>query len=128
MAQMGGLLNYMGRGDEALALVKRAKRLNPHYPGWYDWLASFAHIVRHAGAAAVAAAERTGRPIPAIDQVLILAWMLQGKTAEAQAAAKELLAREPGFTISRWMIGQPYMNPADMEAASDMMRTAGILE
>ena len=128
LAQMGALLNYMGRGDEALALVKRGKRLNPHYPWWYDWMEAFAHIVRGDGAAAVAAAERTGRPIPAIDQVLILAWMLQGKTTEAQATAKELLARQPDFTISRWGPSQPYMKTADMEAATDMMRAAGIPE
>jgi len=40
IAFMGELLVYAGDRERGLALADRAKRLNPHHPGWY-WYADF---------------------------------------------------------------------------------------
>ena len=45
MAFLGELLTYSGEWEQSVALVGRAKQLNPNHPGWY-WFADFYHAYR----------------------------------------------------------------------------------
>ncbi len=45
MAFLGELLTYCGDWEQSVALVGRAKQLNPNHPGWY-WFADFYHAYR----------------------------------------------------------------------------------
>jgi tetratricopeptide (TPR) repeat protein len=37
IAGLGEVLNWAGRPDEAIGLIQRAMRLNPHHHAWYLW-------------------------------------------------------------------------------------------
>ena len=51
-----------------------------------------------------------------------------GVKDEARAAGKEVLARNPSFTVQSWTIAAPYKNQADLERELDGLRKAGLPE
>ena len=46
MAWMSLLKSFMGKPDEAVEWIEKAKRHNPHHAAWYDWNASLAYYLR----------------------------------------------------------------------------------
>ena len=44
------------------------------------------------------------------------------------AAGKEVLARNPAFTVQSWTLAAPYKNEADLERELDGLRKAGLPE
>ncbi len=97
IAQMGYLLVLRGRGDEGIAWMDRAVRLNPLHPDWYHFDRSMALYLAgdYAGAA-----ERLGR-IPRLGAWglarLGAAQALAGDTAAARKTLARLHALQPGF-------------------------------
>ena len=51
-----------------------------------------------------------------------------GNDAGAQAAARECLALQPGFTVRRHMLKEPYKHPADAGFLAESLRLAGLPE
>ena len=43
MAMFAATLNFVGREEEAMGLIKRAMRLNPSYPPWFLYVLGQAH-------------------------------------------------------------------------------------
>ncbi|WP_426610569.1 hypothetical protein [Bradyrhizobium sp. McL0616] len=54
-------------------------------------------------------------------------WNL-GHEGEARIAAKELLARNPGFSVARWAHGLPYRNQEHLDALINPLQLAGLPE
>lgn len=128
-ADLGIVLVYIGEAEEALQYLKWAKDIDPYFdPPWYwrqagqtyfilrrfdDALSMFQHIpVRTFRIAAYVAACHAQL----------------GNDAGAQAAARECLALQPGFTVRRHMLKEPYKRPADAGFLAESLRLAGLPE
>ena len=128
-ADMGSLLPALGRAEEALGWMKRAKEIDPYFdPPWYwFYLGVSLMLLRRYGEAADAFERPSGRPF------YIAAYMagchaMLGATDRAQVLAAECLDKKPDFTIGRWMTKDPYKNPADADLIVECLRRAGLPE
>ncbi len=45
IAMLAVVTSFMGRAEEAVTWIEKAKRLNPRHPVWYDWNAGFAYVM-----------------------------------------------------------------------------------
>ncbi len=60
--------------------------------------------------------------------VLVAALWSLGSEDEARIVAKELLARHPDFSVSRWARGLPYRRQEDLDTLVEPWRMAGLPE
>jgi adenylate cyclase len=118
----------IGKPQEALQTFARALRLNPHPPGWYYWAVGIAQIANGQYENAVATLRREETYGTGSRYVFVAALALLGRTFEAQAEAKLLVATQPHWRISEWLANEPYKNPADAKIWLDAYRIAGLPE
>jgi adenylate cyclase len=125
-SESAAYLAYAGQLDEAIELVADAMRLDPFHPDWFLWNAAIVYYPAHKYEAAIDAVERMRDP-PA-DALLFLAasYAQLGRTTEAQATVKRVLALDPNATVAKFAAQQPYKNPADLEHYKDGLRKAGL--
>ncbi|HXY08618.1 MAG TPA: hypothetical protein VEI52_12325, partial [Terriglobales bacterium] len=109
LALLGELLIYVGEAERGMELAGRAKRLNPHHPGWY-WHADFNYAYRKRNyRGAVEAALRSNLPGDWGTQVLLAAGYAQlGAAQEASKALRELIKLRPDISstvrrgVAKW--------------------------
>jgi len=128
-ADMGSMLPYFGRAEEALAWLKRATEIDPYFDAaWYWFGIGLANLVLRRYDEALAAFER-----PAARPFAVAAYMAGchaklGSMERARILAAECLDKKPDFTIARWMKKEPFKNPADAEHMVELLRLAGLPE
>ncbi|MEE8171448.1 MAG: adenylate/guanylate cyclase domain-containing protein [Alphaproteobacteria bacterium] len=128
LAHLSVPLIFVDQTEQALAVVKKAMRLNPHCPWWYNWVLGWAQLRCGHPEAAIAAIEKIGRPIPESHIIVIAAYMLLGQEAEARAEAEAMLRRDSSFSLDRWAATQPYRNPERLTEMVEALRHAGLPE
>jgi tetratricopeptide (TPR) repeat protein len=67
------------------------------------------------------------RWMTAYSTLIAALWSL-GREEEARSFAKELLARNPGFSVARWAHSLPYRNPEHLDALIKPLQMAGLPE
>ena len=127
VADLGQVLTYVGRAEEAVDWFTRARQIDPYFdPPWYwrqagitymvlrrfdEALAMFAHIpVRTYRIAAYSAACHAR-----LDD-----------TALARHCVAECLAKCPEFSTSRFVAKEPFRDGADAGYFTDSLRLAGL--
>jgi len=128
LAMMAVVKLYMGRGEEAVAWIEKAKRLNPHHPVWYDWNAGAAYLMAKDYEKAVIGAKKTLAVYPkqiSSRRVLIAAYAGMGRMEDAEKVAQEILEIEPGFTLSS-VRNTPFQHEADRKRFYGALRQAGL--
>ena len=128
-AHLGMTLKYVGRPAEAIALLKKAIRLNPIPPNWYLFTLGDSYRMTGQYEEAVAAYKRVLHPIP--DDVfthtgLAATYILLGQEEEARAAAAEVLRLDPKFSLENFAKTLPYKNQGDASLLVDALRKAGL--
>ena len=103
---------WLGEGARAVEQVHRAMALSPYDPliCAYSGIAAMAYLADGQYARAIEFALRCmheGRTYNTAHKVLILALVLAGREAEAQAPLHQLLLLEPGFTVERFRRRSP---------------------
>jgi len=128
-ADMGSLLSALGRAEEALGWMKRAKEIDPYFdPPWYWFgLGVSLMLLRRYGEAAAAFERPSGRPFYTAAYAAGCHAML-GAMDRARTLAAECLDKKPDFTIRRWMAKDPFKNPADADHIVECLRLAGLPE
>lgn len=125
---MGFLRSLMGEGAEAIEWNNKARRLNPRYPGWYDFNAAMSHIlIRDYDAARLLA--KTGmaaypKALPP-RRILIATLVEMGRMEEAREEVAEYLAISPDFRLSTFR-NTPFQHAADQERYYGALRKAGL--
>jgi len=134
-ATMVGLLawayTFVGRGEEALALVERSMQLSPSYQTWVLDVRARAHLILEHGEEAIAASRQAIAENPESYQSFVglaAACGALGSEEDARAAGREVLARNPAFTVQSWVMASPYMHEHDLKRELDGLRRAGIPE
>jgi adenylate cyclase len=107
-----GRSSKLNTAREDLALVKRAMRLNPHYPQWYLIPLSYAAYHGYQYEEAIHAAEEMATPT--LESLLYLALSLAelGRNAEASAAAADLMRLDPDFSAEGHINNDVFLNEA----------------
>ena len=101
MVEWGGFIlpQSLEQGDEGVALVERAKRLNPRYPDWYNGAAVAALLFARRPEEAVRAYEAVEYPQLATRVYFAAAAGHAGQTERARRAVAQLLEIEPDYRL-----------------------------
>jgi adenylate cyclase len=122
-------LGTAGRAEEAVAMVKTAMRLNPHYPPQYLLQLGIAYHQGWRNEEAIATfrkflAYNPNAIYPHIG--LACSYSDMGRDEEARAEAAEVLRLNPNFTAETWRQRQFLRDPAEMERHVNNLRKAGL--
>jgi adenylate cyclase len=114
---------------EGIENLKRAMRLSPILTAPRSTILGTAY--RNAGQLelAVATLENTVKRFPAFISgrvALTSCYALMGKQYEAEQEAREILRRDPTYTVARYTTPNLYRNKETMEKWADSLRKAGI--
>jgi uncharacterized protein (DUF924 family)/TolB-like protein len=127
VADMGLILLYTGRAQEALAWNQRARQIDPYFDEpWYWRQAGLTCMVLGQYQDALTLFSR----IP-IRGYRIAAYMAAcharlGDMERARACVAECLALRPDFSIRHWMSKEPFKFEADAEQLAESLRLAGL--
>ena len=116
---------YAGMPEKAIALMKRAFRLNPIPQPVYYWTLGLAYRLIGQYTEAIELCKK-GLYINPDDLganiVITVSYILSGRDQEAQEAAKEILRINPKFSVVKLGKSVPFKNRADTEVLMDSLR------
>jgi adenylate cyclase len=127
--QLGANLNFAGRPEEAIPVLKQALRLDP-FPTHHTYsqlCIAYRCLGRYEEA--VAACEKAVQLAPdsAFRHASMAAtYSLAGREEEARAAAAEVLRLDPKFSLEYIAKTAPYKNQADLEKFINPLRKVGL--
>jgi TolB-like protein/Tfp pilus assembly protein PilF len=119
---------FSGRPEAALELLDQVGRLDPHLPNWYFEPRGIALYQMHRYADAAAAFEKMVPAPTYVDRFLAACYAQLGRLHDARTKADETLKREPGFTLQRFAIVEPYSTRGDLDHMIEGLRKAGLPE
>jgi TolB-like protein len=125
LADMADTLVHVGRTAEAVEKIAQAKELNPLHPDWYDWVLGIAAYNDGRYEEAYAALSRVGNPPNYLRRHLAATLVCLGRFEEANAVAKEMLQRQPGYRLATETL-TPYKDPGILQAFIGQLRRAGL--
>ncbi len=127
--QLGRILCYSGRPEEAIPLLKNALRLNPIPKGWHLYTLGFAYNLTGRYEEAIEACKKAVEIEPKnlwSHVVLTQAYSFSGREEEARAEAAEILTINPKFSVDYFAKIVPFKNQADKESQMEALRKAGL--
>jgi adenylate cyclase len=128
-AALAFTLRHAGRPEEAIALFKKAIRLNPIPPIWYLWGLGFSYFELGRYEEAIAELRRALNRAPDSQfsyMGLAAAYSKLGHEEEARAAAAEVLKINPKFSLELLAKTHMYKNQADFDRFVEALRKAGL--
>ena len=124
---MGITLFFLGRPEEALTWLKRAKEIDPYFnEPWYWRQIGFTHTILHRYREALAAFDHIRNPPYRVSAYMAACHARLADMDRARISAAECLASKPEFSIKHFISKQPFKNPADVAGLADSMRLAGL--
>jgi TolB-like protein/class 3 adenylate cyclase/Flp pilus assembly protein TadD len=127
---LGYILNFTGRPEEAIGLVKKAMRLNPIYPADYLWELGHAYFLTGRYEEAIetlkGVLDRNSNFMPA-HVYLAASYSEIGREEEARAEAAEIeRLRSPQTSLEAEIQRLPYKDQAVLERLFDSLQKAGL--
>jgi adenylate cyclase len=126
---LGGILVWVGRPEEAIGLIEKAIRLNPRHPPIYLQSLSFAYRIARRYEEAIIPAKK----ILALNPNFVPAHLMLAncyaqldRMEEAHAEAAEVLRLLPNFSLEVAKQGLPFKDPAVLEREIAAWRKAGL--
>jgi tetratricopeptide (TPR) repeat protein len=119
----------LGRGEETIAAVNKAIRLNPMPEGYYYYWLGMGHWVMGQYEEAITAYKKALQNSPnneAYHIVLTVTYSLLNREKEARAEAAEVLRIDPEFSVDRIAKRLPFEDKAYTERYVDALRKAGL--
>ena len=126
---LGLVLHYLGRSDEAIELIIRAMRLDPHYHDIHLHFMAQAcfQLGRYREAVEFLKRRLIRKPDTDISRVLLAAsYGHLGLVAEAAAEWAEAHRINPDYSLEHRRRVLPYKNPADFDRLVEGLRKAGL--
>ena len=127
--RLGSVLNFAGRPEEAIGLLKKAMRLNPRYPYNYLSLLGMAYGLTGRYEEAITTLKtgvsRNPDHLP-LHLHLMVSYSELGREAEARAELAEILRISPNFSSEGVRRVMPFKDPADLERYLAALRKAGL--
>ena len=127
VADMGQVLTYVGRAEEAVGWFTRAREIDPYFdPPWYWRQAGVTYMVLHRFEAALDMFARISLRTFRIAAYAAACHARLGEPDAAKACATECLERLPGFSIRQFMTREPFRDEADAAYLAESLRMAGL--
>jgi TolB-like protein/Tfp pilus assembly protein PilF len=121
------LLTCDGHPLEGIHLIRKAMRLNPHYPGFYSWFLGLAQYAARQYEDAVMTLKQA--PQLGVGRRILAASLGQlGRVEEARAEALEFLKDNPNFSTQYWASTEPFLNETDCQHFVEGYLKAGLPE
>ncbi|APG86644.1 adenylate cyclase (plasmid) [Sinorhizobium americanum CCGM7] len=128
LAIFSEIVAFAGRASEAIEMIQRAFRLNPHPAGWYYWQLGFAHYAARQYEEAVKILRMEAIYRSPSRRILAASLAQLGRRDEAMREAALFMAMTPKFTISHWAAAQPARDPETVQRFVEGYRMAGLPE
>jgi len=128
-AALAFTLRHAGRPEEAIALFRKAIRLNPIPPVWYVWGLGFSHFMLGQYEEAIAELRKALHRAPdsQFSHIGLAAIYSElGREEDARAAAAEILRIDPTFSLEQWAKTHMYKNQADIDRVVEALHKAGL--
>ena len=128
-AALAFTLRHAGRPEEAIALFKKAIRLNPIPPAWYfsGLGVSYFELGQYDEAMAEFRRALDRAPDSQFSYMgLAATYSKLGREEDARAAAAEVLRINPKFSLEQWAKTHMYKNQADLDRFVEALRNAGL--
>ncbi|MEK6249092.1 MAG: tetratricopeptide repeat protein [Planctomycetales bacterium] len=129
MASMSEPLVFTGRVEEAIKLLQRAMRLDPHHPDYFYWNLGWAQATIGDCDAALKSMLSMSRLPNMANRTLARIYVCLGRQEEAKATIAKLLEKKPGYSITdarRNM--QARYSSSELERIIGALRAAGLPE
>jgi tetratricopeptide (TPR) repeat protein len=127
-ASKAEILTWAGFPDKALESVRKAMRLNPHYPVWYSkWLvfALYGSVQYHEAIAVLIPIDKEWGDMV---RWRAASYVKLGNVEAARSEIDKLLRINPEISLSHLKTVLPYENRSDMERELLDLRNAGLPE
>jgi adenylate cyclase len=126
VVQQGELLTWLGRPEEGIEWIRRAMRLNPYHPERFWSHLGRAQYTARTYADAIGSFSKLTAPDYAHHAFLAAASAQLGNRVAADAHAREVLQRQPTFTVESYLKTLHYRQPSDAEHVRDGLLKAGL--
>jgi adenylate cyclase len=126
---LGMALRFADRAEEAIPILKKAIRLDPHAPGWYLHVLAGAYGNIEKYEEAIEWGEKAVQQDPknVLSRVVLCGLYSQaGRMEKAYAQAEEIMKLNPNFSITRYAKTNPQKNQAVKKRIIDALRKAGL--
>jgi tetratricopeptide (TPR) repeat protein len=126
---LGWVFVFVRRSEEAIELINRGIRLDPHYPdNRLHWLAqAYFQLGRYEEAIDLLKRRLIRKPNTDISRVLLAAsYGHLGRKEEAKAEWVEALRVNPNYSLEHRRKILPFKDPADFEKIVSGLRSAGL--
>jgi TolB-like protein/class 3 adenylate cyclase/tetratricopeptide (TPR) repeat protein len=129
-ADLGIFLAQVGRAEEGLELLRKARRLDPYFgPPWYWRGLGLAEFVLRRYADAVGDFERAATNAPCWALALMAACCAKlGQQDRAQELVAQCKALHPDVTVEKLLEKLPFKYAADSDHLAECLRLAGFPE
>ena len=129
LASSTDLLLFTGKSTQAIERLKRAMRINPFHPQWYQAYLAAAYFEDHQYGNTIKTAEPLiGMGIPSTRIRLAASYAYLGEEDKAKAHAAKVLELDPDFSIQRFSKSRSYKEKSDLEHYMEGLRKAGLPE
>ena len=129
VADMGQVLTYVGRAEEAIGWFTRAREIDPYFdPPWYWRQAGVTYLVLR----------RFEEALDMFAHISVRTFRIAAYTAacharlghddDSRACVAECLQKRPEFSIRQFMTKEPFRDTADAEYLAESLRKAGLPE
>ena len=129
VALLAMTLNYAGEPERALAVIKKAIRLSPFYPNWYDTILGEAYSYTDKYEKAIESFKRRikrGRHGSVTYAHLAIAYSHSGREEEARAQVNEILRKNPEYSTVTYKKARFDKDGARLERDLMALRKAGL--
>jgi adenylate cyclase len=126
VVQQGEILTWLGRPEEGIEWIRKAMRLNPYHPERFWNHLGRAQYLARSYADAIESFSRIGAPDYTHHAFLAAASAQIGNNTAAGAHAREVLSREPGFTVDAYLATLHYKLDSDREHHREGLLKAGL--
>ena len=126
VVQQGELLTWLGRPAEGIEWLRRAMRLNPYHPERFWSHLGRAQYTARIYADAIQSFSKLAAPDHTHHAFLAASSAQLGNRTAAAAHAREVLQREPPFTVSRFLKTLHFRQSSDNEHLRDGLVKAGL--
>jgi adenylate cyclase len=126
LASYGLALAYLGRPDEGIGLILRARAMNRYVPAWHDENLGFAHFVARRYPEAIAAFDRMDDAPSWVFLARSAAQYHAGDRPAARAAVTQALILDPTERVSVYAATEPFLRQEDMDHLLAGLRGAGL--
>ena len=128
VVQQGEVLTWLGRPAEGIEWIRRAMRLNPYHPERFWSHLGRAQYTARLYADAIELFSKLTAPDHTHHAFLAASSAQLGNSTAAGAHAREVLQRQPTFSVESFLATLHYQQPADSEHVREGLRKAGLPE